>query len=37
MGNILEWSELGYVEATRAGDRTYWRQLIASDPAMDGT
>ena len=37
MGNI-EWSGYGYVEATRkAQDRNYWRQLIASDPAMDGT
>ena len=37
MGNITEWSGYGYVEATRkAQDRNYWRQLIASDPAMDG-
>ena len=38
MGNTTEWSEFSYVEATRkAQDRNYWRQLIASDPAMDGT
>ena len=38
MGNITEWSGLGYVEAARkAQDRNYWRQLIASDPALDGT
>ena len=37
MGNITEWSGYGCVEATRkAQDRNYWRQLIASDPAMDG-
>ena len=37
MGNITEWSGYGYAEATRkAEDRNYWRQLIASDPAMDG-
>ena len=37
MGNITEWSGYGYVEATRkAQDRNYWRQLIASDTAMDG-
>ena len=37
MGNITEWSGYGYVEATRkALDRNYWRQLITSDPAMDG-
>ena len=28
----------GYMEATRkAHDLKYWRQLVASDPAMDGT
>ena len=38
MGNITEWSGYGYVEATRkAQERNYWRQLIASEPAMDGT
>ena len=38
MGNMTEWSGYGYVEATRkAQDRNYWRQLIASDPAIDGT
>ena len=37
IGNITEWSGFGYVEATRkALDRNYWRQLITSDPAMDG-
>ena len=37
MGNITESSGYGYVEATRkAQDRNYWRQLIASDPVMDG-
>ena len=37
MGNITEWSGYGHVEATRkALDRNYWRQLIATDPAMDG-
>ena len=37
MGNMTEWSGYGYGEATRkAQDRNYWRQLIASDPAMDG-
>ena len=37
MGNITEWSGYGYVEATRkAQERNYWRQLITSDPAMDG-
>ena len=37
MGNITEWSGYGYVEVTRkAQDRNYWRQLIASDPSMDG-
>ena len=37
MGNITEWSGYGYVEATRkAQDMNYWRQLIASDRAMDG-
>ena len=37
MGNITEWSGYGYVEATRkAQDRNYWRQLIATHPAMDG-
>ena len=36
-GNITEWSGYGYVGATRkAQDRNYWRQLITSDPAMDG-
>ena len=34
---MTEWSGYGYVEATRkAQDRNYWRQLITSDPAMDG-
>ena len=37
MGSMTEWSGYGYVEATRkAQDRNYWRQHIASDPAMDG-
>ena len=37
IGNITEWSGYGYVAATRkTQDRNYWRQLIASDPAMDG-
>ena len=35
--NITELSGYGYVEATRkAQDRNYWRQLIATHPAMDG-
>ena len=38
MGNITEWSGWCYVEATRkTQDKDYWRQFIASDPAMDGT
>ena len=39
VGNTFTgWSGLGYVEATRkAQDSYHWWQLIASDPAMDGT
>ena len=39
MGNITEWSGFDYVEAAtkKAQNRNYWRQLIASDAAMDGT
>ena len=37
-GNRTEWSRLGYVEATRqVQNRNYWRQLMAFDPAVDGT
>ena len=36
--NITEWLGLAYVEATRdTQHRNYWRQLITSDPAMEGT
>ena len=38
MGNMTVWSKCGYMEASRKEkDRNYWRQVIASDPALDGT